>query len=162
VPLVERPARCWPCSRLQRLRGPRSCGCRCRRSGTDKRTGREPGSADKSHPSSTRRWRGRHDGAVAGPCAGARLGDHDGAVLPPHAGCDRSQRASVGGDQASRCVWKDRSVAWLILLVFSRYNKDSIKIPTTIPTILLASDGCRWTDLEIKNPVDSCFYGVID
>src|SRR5690554_3940659 len=57
-------------------------------SGTGKRTGREPGSADTSHPSSTPRWRGRHDGAVAVPCAGARLGDHDGAVLPPHAGCD--------------------------------------------------------------------------
>src|SRR5690606_17938770 len=47
-----------------------------------------------------------------------------------------------------------------ILLVFSRYNKDSIKIPTTIPTILLASDGCRWTTLKTKNPVDACFYGV--
>src|SRR5690606_11624140 len=76
-----------PVLQRQLLRGPAFQTCSS--SFTPVRAGYAGWAYDKSHPSSTRRWRGRHDGAVAGPCAGARLGDHDGAVLPPHAGCDR-------------------------------------------------------------------------
>src|SRR5690606_10850831 len=60
-----------PVLQRQLLRGPAFQTCSS--SFTPMQAGDAGWAYDKSHPSSTRRWRGRHDGAV----------------LPPHAGCDR-------------------------------------------------------------------------